>query len=490
MRGGFIFRCARLLLLAIALVPLVAAESPAEILASLDASIAKDKDNWSLYFKRAATSLQYGQDQQALDDFTKVLELKPEFHQARLYRGRLHKRDGRLDEAFEDFNAIEATASAEKEEVAESLEHIINARAWLKEVESAERKEQWSVVAEKATELLKVSPHQYEWRLKRADAYTKLGDWSNAAADLTRASKLQPHRLDTYVNIGSLQLKAGDVEVAKNAFRDCLKQDPDNRACMKNLKAVKKLEKKVAAVEKSFKAGVFSKATKVADILEDCATLEVGDKFKMRLWTVACTAFAKIKEYGNANKYCDLVLKVTPDSVTTLLQRADNYIQLENYDAALRDYKRAHELDPQNPKVHEGYHTAQKLQQRASQVDYYQVLGVKRSATDREIKRAHKKLAQEWHPDKYRGDLPPEKVAEKMAEINKAYEVLKDPELKEQYDRGDDPMAQNGGQSHSHHGNPFAFFPGGGGGFPFSGGNGGGFKFKFGGNGGGFHQEF
>ena len=44
---------------------------------------------------------------------------------------------------------------------------------------------------------------------------------------------------------------------------------------------------------------------------------------------------------------------------------------------------------------------AQKLQKQAGKRDYYKILGVKRSSTKKEIKKAYKKLALEWHPDKF-----------------------------------------------------------------------------------------
>jgi DnaJ family protein C protein 3 len=71
--------------------------------------------------------------------------------------------------------------------------------------------------------------------------------------------------------------------------------------------------------------------------------------------------------------------------------------------------------------------------------DYYKILGVSRSASAREIKKAYRQQATMYHPDKYRGDLSPEKVQEKMSEINQAYEVLSNEELRQQYDNGHDP---------------------------------------------------
>ena len=64
--------------------------------------------------------------------------------------------------------------------------------------------------------------------------------------------------------------------------------------------------------------------------------------------------------------------------------------------------------------------------------DYYDILGVKKSATDDEIKKAYRTLAKKFHPDKNKGD----KTAEaKFKEISEAYAVLSDKEKREQYDR-------------------------------------------------------
>ena len=64
--------------------------------------------------------------------------------------------------------------------------------------------------------------------------------------------------------------------------------------------------------------------------------------------------------------------------------------------------------------------------------DYYKVLGVQRTADDKEIKKAFRKLAQQYHPDKNPGD----KAAEaKFKEINEAYTVLSDADKRSKYDR-------------------------------------------------------
>jgi molecular chaperone DnaJ len=64
--------------------------------------------------------------------------------------------------------------------------------------------------------------------------------------------------------------------------------------------------------------------------------------------------------------------------------------------------------------------------------DYYEILGVSRNATDEEIRKAYRKLAHKYHPDKTGGDKEAE---EKFKEVGEAYSVLSDPQKRAQYDR-------------------------------------------------------
>jgi curved DNA-binding protein len=67
-----------------------------------------------------------------------------------------------------------------------------------------------------------------------------------------------------------------------------------------------------------------------------------------------------------------------------------------------------------------------------AQQDYYEILGLKKGASPDEIKKAFRKLAVKYHPDKNPGD---KKAEDRFKEINEAYAVLSDPEKKSQYDQ-------------------------------------------------------
>ncbi len=87
--------------------------------------------------------------------------------------------------------------------------------------------------------------------------------------------------------------------------------------------------------------------------------------------------------------------------------------------------------------------------------DYYQILGISKSATEVEIKKAYRKLALQYHPDRNKGD----KVAEdKFKEVTKAYEVLSDQQKRQTYDQFGEAAFEQGSAGGA--GGPFGGFGG------------------------------
>src|SRR5262245_34736836 len=99
--------------------------------------------------------------------------------------------------------------------------------------------------------------------------------------------------------------------------------------------------------------------------------------------------------------------------------------------------------------------------------DYYEVLGVPRTASADEIKKAYRKLARDNHPDRNPGDKQAEA---RFKEIQDAYDVLNDQKKRAQYDQFGFAGVQGGGAG------PGGGFHWGGGGFPGGGFPGGGFS--------------
>src|SRR5258708_5331603 len=83
--------------------------------------------------------------------------------------------------------------------------------------------------------------------------------------------------------------------------------------------------------------------------------------------------------------------------------------------------------------------------------NYYETLGISKSANAEEIKKAYRKQALAWHPDKHTGDKT--EAERKFKEINEAYQVLSNPQKKQVYDAGGNPNSSQGNPFSG--GNPF-----------------------------------
>jgi len=79
--------------------------------------------------------------------------------------------------------------------------------------------------------------------------------------------------------------------------------------------------------------------------------------------------------------------------------------------------------------------------------DFYSTLGVARTASDDEIKRAYRKLAMQFHPDRNNGS---QEAEAKFKEITEAYDVLRDPNKRATYDRFGEAGLRGGGGGYHH----------------------------------------
>jgi molecular chaperone DnaJ len=80
--------------------------------------------------------------------------------------------------------------------------------------------------------------------------------------------------------------------------------------------------------------------------------------------------------------------------------------------------------------------------------DFYDALGVARTASDDEIKKAYRKLAMQWHPDRNNGSKESE---ERFKQLTEAYDVLRDPNKRAVYDRYGEAGLQGGGGAGGFH---------------------------------------
>lgn len=455
---------------------LLAAGQLADALSQFHAAVDGDPDNYIAYYRRATVFLAMGKSKAALPDLTRVIELKMDFTAARLQRGHLLLKQGKLDEAEDDFKKVLKSNPSEHEEK-EAQSQLVKSDEMqrlrsqaLDAFESAD----YPAAITFLDKILEVCVWDAELRELRAECFIKEGEPRKAISDLKAASKLKSDNTEAFFKISTLYYQLGDHELSLSEVRECLKLDQDHKRCFAHYKQVKKLNKLIESAEELIRDGRYTDATsKYESVMKtEPSVAEYTVRSKERI----CHCFSKDEKPVEAIRICSEVLQLEPDNVNALKDRAEAYLIEEMYDEAIQDYEAAQEHNENDQQIREGLEKAQRLLKQSQKRDYYKILGVKRNAKKQEIIKAYRKLALQWHPDNFQNEEEKKKAEKKFIDIAAAKEVLSDPEMRKKFDDGEDPLdaeSQQGGG-----GNPFHRSWNSWQGFnPFS--SGGPFRFKF-----------
>ena len=467
----------------------LAAGNPQDALTYFDVAISRDPQNYLTFFRRGAAYLSLGRATHAQNDFDKVLQLKPGFEGALLQRAKIRARKADWAAARADYEAIGKTDDIAQLEEAQGAATL---------AQDAVAKSDWDACINHAGTAIMVAGAAYDIRKTRARCRFEKGEVIEGISDLQHLLQINSKDIQPYLQSAAMAFYSlGETDKGLKHIAQCLQSDPDSKACMKLRRRQKNLEKTIKRVRAFFEKRQFATASKLLiDRGEEEPGLlkEIKQDFQdyiaegyiypnspqglhQTLVEMTCEAYVEMNNLKKGTPYCTEALQLNPDSLFGALHKAQQQLDADDFEACIRTLDHAKEHH-QNQKLDELHHKAHTLLKRSKTKDYYKVLGISRDAESREIKKAYKKLSKIYHPDKASAEnIKPEEAQKKMAAVNEAYEVLSDPDLKERFDRGDDP------NSNEQQGNPFHGSPFGGqqfkfhqGGFP-----GGDFKFQHGG---------
>jgi DnaJ family protein C protein 7 len=207
-----------------------------------------------------------------------------------------------------------------------------------------------------------------------------------------------------------------------------------------------KLKKYIETInDAKTKANSLFKSEKYDEAIKEYTKLAEFDPENKNFIAIILTNKALcLKKQGKnmeALKEVDEAIKNNPNYATAYIRRALIYEEFKMFDDAKSDLAKAKELDPSNTKI-EGYmNEANQKADSARNRDYYQILGLNRNATPEEIKKAYRKLALKYHPDRNSESEQTKKIAQrKFEDVSDAYSVLSDPKKKQMFDQGVDPL--------------------------------------------------
>lgn len=450
---------------------LLAAGDYSDALTHFHAAIDANPDEYMNYFKRATVYMALSRSKQALADFDRVIQLKPDFLKAKHQRGELLLKMGRLNEAYEDLECI-VKKEPNYNDVQERLILVGTLKNQIEVIKNAYKRNDYQLAIEGLNEIFEYIPWDPSLRELRAEAFLGLGNIVHAISDIRSVTKLKHDNSQGFLKLSNLHYQIGEPEESLVEIRECLKLDPDHTECHSIYKKLKKIVKFLKAAKEAHEKKDWERCIESSRKVLKEEQKVTGITF--HAYDKLCICYLKSGNSLEARKACTDAIKINKVEPRLYCDRADAFLQEDLFDEAISDFRSALDIEKDLARAKKGLVRAQKLQKRAGKRDYYKLLGVKRNAKKKEIIKAYKKLAVKWHPDKFR-DIDEKKTAEKkFMDIAAAKEVLSDPDMRAQYDRGADPLDPESGkdeQSFRHGGQNFKFR----GGNPF----GDGFQFKF-----------
>ncbi|XP_017558495.1 dnaJ homolog subfamily C member 3a [Pygocentrus nattereri] len=449
---------------------LLAAGQLADALSHFHAAVDGDPKNYVGYYRRATVYLAMGKSKSALPDLSKVIELKPDFTSARLQRGNLLLKQGKLDEAESDFKKVlkSSPSSREEQEAQSQLKKSDEIQRLVTRARSDFSHKDYSSAVTHLDKIIDTCQWDVDCREMRAECFIQLGEMGKAISDLKAASKLRNDNTQAFYKLSTIYYNLGDHEMSLNEVRECLKLDPDHKQCFSHYKQVKKLNKQIMSAEELIQQQRYGDAvSKYETVMK---TEPNVPQYMLHAKERICHCLSVDQQGAKAIPVCSEVLKSDPQNVNALKDRAEAYLQEEQYEEAIKDFESAKEHSDDH-QIKEGLERAQRLLKQSQKRDYYKILGVKRTAQKKEILKAYRKLAQQWHPDNFQDPEDKKKAEKKFIDIAQAKEVLTDPEMRSKFDHGEDPLdpesQQGGGHHHPFHGgwesfqgfNPFGSGP-------------------------------
>eukprot|EP00052_Salpingoeca_macrocollata_P023722 m.209412 g.209412 ORF g.209412 m.209412 type:complete len:492 (+) comp22094_c3_seq6:955-2430(+) len=438
------------------------------------AAVAAEPSSYMNYMRRATVLMALGRYRVAIKDFDTILEKKPDFNSARSHRADLLTKQGEFALAEQDWKYLTASDETAQQHLAETHTASMQAQQGLAFADAG----QCDMALPPLSDALQVAPNSETLRMARAKCYMATGQLGEAVGDVLKATKMGLPNTDAYLLLSRLYYKMGETGDALLQIRECVKLDDDHKDCWKLYRHLKKFDKSYSALKDAMQRHNYGE---VLQAIEKARKLESTEPFYVNDYTKKqCVAQANLGQNKEAVTLCTSYLATHPDDVEVLESRAKAYINLEELDNAVRDYEQATQKAPDDQRLRQELDKAQRLLKQSLKRNYYKILGVPRDANKKQISKAYRKLANEWHPDKFQDPKEREEAEKFFLDLRDAKEVLSDDEMRRMYDNGQDPLDAE--ENRERQQNPWGHGGGGGGGHPF--------HFHQGGFGGGGGQRF
>jgi len=413
-----------------------------------------EPENSTNYFKLFRVHQRMRRQKDALIDLSKAIKYDPHRHEYRKQRAKILVSIGKCSDAIFDYEHISESGSEPIPEarIAEECKNQIIA------AENFYERGEWQNALDFLNLAISHTDQAPELYMQRAKIALELMDYYSTVSDAGRVIKMESNNIEAYQLRGDAYFWLGEHEMSKNHYREALRFDPEHEGCKNGHRLIKKIEKKAKKADAAADSGNHKDA--IAMWTELINYVDGHQIYETPILHKIAKSHSKLGEHEEAYSMAKHAAEVG-DRVEGLILLGDLQLAGEMYQDSVRSYREAedeNEDDGNSRTIQEKIQAAETALKQSKTKNYYKILEVKRNADIKEIKKAYKKMALQWHPDKNVENQ--EEASSKFQEVAEAYEVLSDDEMRGRYDKGEDVFENQGGGQRQ--GNPFQHFQQGG----------------------------
>ncbi|OQR98629.1 DnaJ subfamily C protein [Achlya hypogyna] len=394
------------------------------------------------YGNRAAAYLMIAKHAEAIADSSRAIAMEPTFIRGYQRKAKAQVALGDIEAAIKTYQAgsmkdpNDATLFNDRRAAEIAADKIARGRDYVKS-------DRFREAVSCFDSALLTCTHSNDLKKWRAEALIGCERFDEAFAALTQLMRSDSASPDVlYLRAKCLYFQ-GEFTSAIKHLQQALRSDPDNGRFMKEIKRIRLLDSQKEAANDAFKGGRFQEAV---EAYTQCLLIDPANKaYNAKLHCNRAAALSKLGQNEEAIKDCDKAIYYDSSYVKAYIRKAQCLRDIggkDNLEQALREYESASKLVGEDTqRQYAGYIRETKLElKKAKRKDFYKILEVSPSASDAEIKKAYRKSALKYHPDRHSNKTEEEQKAAETAfkDVGEAYAVLSDPQKKQRYDSGVD----------------------------------------------------
>uniref|UniRef100_A0A069DN47 DnaJ protein n=1 Tax=Clytia hemisphaerica TaxID=252671 RepID=A0A069DN47_9CNID len=390
----------------------------------------------AFYANRSAALMMVEEFNKALEDARKAFNLDNKFIKAYLRAAKCYIATGQTNNAMMTLQKAKTLEPTNKSVLSE-LKNVQIMADYENQSANAFEIKDYRKIEFCMRKLLEYAPSCLGYKGLQAECMAMTGKYSDAqilANDILR--KDQHHSEALYVR-GLCLYYQDQTERAYKLFQQLLRTAPDFKKAREAYKKAKNLEATKEEGNKAFRGGDYQEALRLYTKALEIDPINKSTNSK--LYCNRATVNFKLKKMEDSVKDCTSAIELDPSYLKAYLRRAKSYMDQELYEEAVRDYEKITKMD-HNHEYRRLLKEAKLELKKSKRKDYYKILGVSKTASEQEMKKAYRKEALKHHPDRHSDADEEKKKSEEQLfkDVSEAYNILSDQQKRARYDSGQD----------------------------------------------------